>query len=210
MPGEYSLGLRAFSTPLLRWGLGTLQPGTGLSGMALTSEGKQAPSEGQGHSASPMVSSGARSKGIYRRGTWRVGFSRFKNGESEVHSPAHAPPPSPGRPLRGPTAPVPPLTLPLPPRRERAQWRRQGGEGALPPDPGHSSVHWACQRRENGEGKSSERLEDGEVGLQSAPPRSPRPAHLAPEVTGRPLLHAPSSSSEAEQRPGHQKGRAAG
>lgn len=79
VPGEYSLGLRAFSTPLLRWGLGALQPGTGLSGVALTSEGRKAPSEGQGHSASPMVSSGARSKGVYRRGTWRVGFSRFRN-----------------------------------------------------------------------------------------------------------------------------------
>lgn len=82
VPGAYSLGLQAFRMPLLRWGLGMLQPGAGLSGMALTSEGKKAPSEGQGHSASRMVSSGAWSEGIYRLGTRRVSSSPIKNGKS--------------------------------------------------------------------------------------------------------------------------------
>lgn len=78
--------------------------------------------------------------------------------------------------------PAPPLTLPLPPHWEREQWGQQGVEGTLPPDPGHSGVHWACQRSENCEEKSGERLEGGEVGLQGAPPCSaPAPPAWAPQ-----------------------------
>lgn len=77
VPGAYSLGLRAFRMPLLQWGLGTLQPGAGLSGMALTSEGKKAPSEGQGHSAS----SGQQRRDL-QLGTRRVSSSPIRNGKS--------------------------------------------------------------------------------------------------------------------------------
>lgn len=161
---RYSLGLRAFRTSLLRWGLRTLQPGAGLSGAAPTSEGKKAPSEGQGHSAGPTLSSGARSKRIYRLGTRRVSSSPIQNrGRVKFKpQPTHLHPRQHG--LR-----VAPCSLQRPSPGVGAVGAAGSGRHT-PPDPGHSGVHWACRRSENGEEKSSERLEGGEMGFQSTHP----------------------------------------
>lgn len=147
-------------------------------------------------------------QGIYRRGTWRGWLQPLqKAGRVKFTArPTHLHPRQDGlcvapRPLYRPSHS-------LSSSRERAQWRRQGGEGALPrPRAQQCSLGLS---RENGEGKSSERLEDGEVGLQSALRAAPTPPTWPPRSQAAPLLHAPSSSSEAEQRPGHQKGKSCG